>query len=213
MDFSDREEILAIAKNVMDFSESLKISSVSKQTVENSDKEESQQSETKQPVIRNESLLLELDTVAASTTDPDLLIPANVYPVSSSTISEEKISELPVSDFDVKSATPMTPALSLKLKTPEKHQSETKAQVLKDVLCPTKAKDLDLNLVFEDLMISTVSVLLQETIITSKARAEIIDNNVKAISEETPVPFLSKEQPFSVNRVEDQLPVVETLCK
>ncbi|KAJ1174010.1 hypothetical protein NDU88_005834 [Pleurodeles waltl] len=73
MDFSDHEEIPAITKNVMDFSESLKISSVSKQTVENSDKEESQQSEIKQPVIRNEILLLELDTVAASTTDPDLL--------------------------------------------------------------------------------------------------------------------------------------------
>ncbi|KAJ1108331.1 hypothetical protein NDU88_005707 [Pleurodeles waltl] len=59
MDFSDREEIPAITKNVMDFSESLKISSVSKQTVEISDKEESQQSETEQPSIRNESLLLE----------------------------------------------------------------------------------------------------------------------------------------------------------
>ncbi|KAJ1215301.1 hypothetical protein NDU88_002910 [Pleurodeles waltl] len=63
-------------------------------------------------------------------------------------------------------------------------------------------------------MISTVlSVLLQETIINSKARAEHVNNNVKVISEETPVPFLSKEQPFSINRVEDQLPVVETLCK
>ncbi|KAJ1092066.1 hypothetical protein NDU88_005180 [Pleurodeles waltl] len=214
MDFSDREEIPAITKNVMDFSESLKISSVSKQTVEISDKEESQQSETKQPVIRNESLLLELDTVAASTTDPDLLIPANVYPVSSSTISEEQISELPVSDLDVKSATPMSPAVSLKLKTPENQQSETEAQVLKDVIFPTKTKDLNLNLVFEDMMISTVlSVLLQETIINSKARAEHVDTNVKAISEETPIPFLSKEQPFSVKRVEDQLPVVETLCK
>ncbi|KAJ1124524.1 hypothetical protein NDU88_002975 [Pleurodeles waltl] len=214
MDFSDREEIPAITKNVMDFSESLKLSSVSKQTVEISDKEESQQSETKQPFIRNESLLLELDTVAASTTDPDLLIPANVYPVSSSTISEEQISELPVSDLDVKSATPMSPAVSLKLKTPENQQSETEAQVLKDVIFPTKTKDLNLNLVFEDLMISTVlSVLFQETIINSKARAENVDTNVKAISEETPVPFLSKKQPFSVNRVEDQLPVVETLCK
>ncbi|KAJ1090017.1 hypothetical protein NDU88_003157 [Pleurodeles waltl] len=214
MDFSDHEEIPAITKNVMDFSESLKIFSVSKQTVENSDKEESQQSETEQPVIRNESLLLELDTVAASTTDPDLLIPANVYPVSSSTISEDKISELPVSDLDVKPATPMSPAVSLKLKTPENQQSETKVQVLKDVIFPTKTKNLNLNLVFEDLMISTVlSVLLQETIINSKARAENLDTNLKAISEETPVPFLSKEQPFSVNRVEDQLPVVETLCK
>ncbi|KAJ1164784.1 hypothetical protein NDU88_005218 [Pleurodeles waltl] len=213
MDFSDCEEIPAITKNVMDFSETLKISSVSKQTVEISDKEESQQSETKQPVIRNESLLLELYTVAASTTDPDLLIPANVYPVSSSTISEEQISDLPVSDFDVKSATPMPPAVSLKLKTPENQQSETEAQVLKDI-CPTKTKDLNLNLVFEDLMISTVlSVLLQETIINSKARAENLDTNVKAISEEIPVPFLSKEQPFSVNRVEDQLHVGETPCK
>ncbi|KAJ1149382.1 hypothetical protein NDU88_002192 [Pleurodeles waltl] len=214
MDFSDREEIPAVTKNVMDLSESLKISSVSKQTVEISEKEESQQSETKQPVIRNESLLLELDTVATSTTDPDLLIPVNVYPVSSSTISEEQISELPVSDLDVKSATPTSPAVSLKLKTPENQQSETEAQVLKDIIFPTKTKDLNLNLVFEDLMISTVlSVLLQETIINSKARAENVDTNVKAISEETPVPFLSKEQPFSVNRAEDQLPVVETPCK
>ncbi|KAJ1215854.1 hypothetical protein NDU88_003461 [Pleurodeles waltl] len=214
MDFSDREEIHAVTKNVMDFSESLKISSMSKQTVEISDKEESQQSETKQPVIRNESPLLELYPVTASTTDPDLLFPATVYPVSSSTVSEEQIFELPVSDFDVKPATPMPPTVSLKLKTPEKHQSETKAQVLKDVICPTKTKDLNLNLVFEDLMISTVlSVLLQETIINSKAKAENLDNNVEAISEETPVLFQSKEQPFSVNRVEDQLPVVETLCK
>ncbi|KAJ1174252.1 hypothetical protein NDU88_006074 [Pleurodeles waltl] len=214
MEFSDHEEIPAITKNVMDFSESLKISWVSKQTVEISDKEESQQSEIKQPVIRNEILLLELDTVAASTTDPDLLIPANVYPVSSSTISEEQISELPVSDLDVKSATPTSPAVSLKLKTPENQQSETEAQVLKDVIFPTKTKDLNLNLVFEDLMISTVlSVLLQETIINSKARAENVDSNVKAISEESLVPFLSKEQPFSVNRVEDQLPVGETPCK
>ncbi|KAJ1192526.1 hypothetical protein NDU88_001833 [Pleurodeles waltl] len=214
MDFSDLEEIPTITKNVMDFSESLKISSVSKQTVEFSDKEERQQSETKQPVIRNESLLLELDTVAASTTDPDLLIPANVYPVSSSMISEEQISDLPVSDLDVKSATPMSPAVSLKLKTPENQQSETEAQVLKDVILPTKTKDLNLNLVFEDLMISTVlSVLLQETIINSKAKAEALDNNVEAISEETPVLFQFKEQPFSVNRAEDQLPVVETPCK
>ncbi|KAJ1100675.1 hypothetical protein NDU88_005756 [Pleurodeles waltl] len=214
MDFSDCEEIPAVTKIIMDFSESLKISSVSKQTVEILEKDESQQSETKQPVIRNESLLLELNTVAASTTDPDLLIPANVYPVSSSTISEDKISELPVSDLDVKPATPMSPAVSLKLKTPENQQSETEVQVLKDVIFPTKTKDLNFNLVFEDLTISTVlSVLLQETIINSKARAENLDNNVKAISEETLVPFLSKEQPFSVNRVEDQLPVVETLCK
>ncbi|KAJ1175285.1 hypothetical protein NDU88_000573 [Pleurodeles waltl] len=214
MDVSDCEEIPTITKNVMDFSESLKISSVSKQTVEISEKEESQQSETKQPVIRNESLLLELDTVAASTTDPDLLIPANVYPVSSSTISEDKISELPVSDLDVKPATPMSPAVSLKLKTPENQQSETEVQVLKDIICPTKTKDLNLNLVFEDLMISTVlSVLLQETIINSKAKAEALDNNVEAISEETPVLFQFKEQPFSVNRAEDQLPVVETPCK
>ncbi|KAJ1161793.1 hypothetical protein NDU88_002274 [Pleurodeles waltl] len=214
MDFFDCEEIPAVTKIVMDFSESLKISSVSKQTVEISEKEESQQSETKQPVIRNERLLLELDTVAASTTDPDLLIPANVYPVFSSTISEEQISELPVSDLDVKSATPTSPAVSLKLKTPETQQSETEAQVLKDIICPTKTKDLNLNLVFEDLMISTVlSVLLQETIINSKAKAEALDNNVEAISEETPLLFQFKEQPFSVNRAEDQLPVVETLCK
>ncbi|KAJ1176987.1 hypothetical protein NDU88_002254 [Pleurodeles waltl] len=214
MDLSDCEKIPAVTKIVMDFSESLKISSVSKQTVEISEKEESQQSETKQPVIRNERLLLELDTVAASTTDPDLLIPANVYPVFSSTISEEQIFELPVSDLDVKSATPTSPAVSLKLKTPETQQSETEAQVLKDIICPTKTKDLNLNLVFEDLMISTVlSVLLQETIINSKAKAEALDNNVEAISEETPVLFQFKEQPFSVNRAEDQLPVVETLCK
>ncbi|KAJ1137119.1 hypothetical protein NDU88_003532 [Pleurodeles waltl] len=214
MDFSDHDEIPAITKNVMDFSESLKISSVSKQTMENSDKEESQQSEIKQPVIRNEILLLELDPVTASTTDPDLLFPATVYPVSSSTISEEQISELPVSDLDEKSGTPMSPAVSLKLKTPENQQSETEAQVLKDVILPTKTKDLNLNLVFEDLMISTVlSVLLQETIINSKAKAEDLDSNVEAISEETPVLVQFKEQPFSVNRVEDQLLVVETPCK
>ncbi|KAJ1205325.1 hypothetical protein NDU88_000760 [Pleurodeles waltl] len=213
MDFSDHEEIPAITKNVMDFSESLKISSVSKQTVEISDKEQSQQSEIKQPVIRNEILRLELDTVAASTTDPDLLIPANVYPVSSSTISEDKISELPVSDLDVKPATPMSPAVSLKLKTPENQQSETEAQVLKDVILPTKTKDLNLNLVFEDLISTVLTVLLQETIINTKAKAEDLDNNIEAISEETPVLFQFKEQPFSVNRAEDQLPVVETPCK
>ncbi|KAJ1095901.1 hypothetical protein NDU88_001051 [Pleurodeles waltl] len=156
MDFSNREEIPPITKNVIDFSESLKISSVSKQTVENSDKEESQQSETKQPVIRNESLLLELDTVAASTTDPDLLFLATVYPVSSSTVTEEQIFDLPVSDLNVKPATPTSPALSLKLKTPENQQFETKVQVLKHVIFPTKTKDLNLNLVFEDLMISTL---------------------------------------------------------
>ncbi|KAJ1216410.1 hypothetical protein NDU88_004012 [Pleurodeles waltl] len=178
----------------MDFSESLKISSVSKQTVEISDKEGRQESETEQPVIRNESLLLEQDTVATSTTDSDLLFPATMYPVSSSTVSEEQISDLPVSDFDVKPATPMPPAVSLKLKTPENQQSEIKVQVLKDVICPTKTKDLNLNLVFYDLMISTVlSVLLQETIINSKAKAENLDNNVEAISEETPVLFQSKE--------------------
>ncbi|KAJ1114723.1 hypothetical protein NDU88_002954 [Pleurodeles waltl] len=155
MDFSDREEIPAVTKIVMDFSESFLISSVSKQTVEISDKEESQESETEQPVIRNESLLLEQDTVAASTTDPDLLFPATVFPVSSSTVSEEQISDLPVSDFDVKSATPMPRAVSLKLKTPENQPSETEAEVLKDVIFTTKTKDLNLNLVFEDLMIST----------------------------------------------------------
>ncbi|KAJ1152849.1 hypothetical protein NDU88_005623 [Pleurodeles waltl] len=214
MDFSDREEIPAVTKNVMDLSESLKISSVSKQTVEISEKEESQQSETKQPVIRNEILHLELDTVAASTTDPDLLFLATVYPVSSSTVTEEQIFDLPVSDLNVKPATPMSPAVSLKLKTPENQQFETEVQVLKDVIFPTKTKDLNLNLVFEDLMISTVlSVLLQETIINSKAKAEDLDNNVEAISEETPVLFQFKEQPFSVNRVEDQLPIVETPCK
>ncbi|KAJ1089341.1 hypothetical protein NDU88_002492 [Pleurodeles waltl] len=214
MDFFDHEEIPAVTKNVMDFSESLKISSVSKQIAEILDKEESQQPETEQYVIRNESLLLELDTVAASTTDPDLLIPVNVYPVSSLTVSEEQISDLPVSDLDVKPATPMSPAVFLKLKTHENQQSETKAQVLKDVIFTTKTKDLNLNLVFEDLMISTVlSYLLLETIINSKTRDENVVKSVKAISEETPVLFLSKEQPFSVNRVEDQLPVVETLCK
>ncbi|KAJ1142015.1 hypothetical protein NDU88_008343 [Pleurodeles waltl] len=211
MDFSDCEEIPAVTKNVMDFSESLKISSVPKQTME-MDKEESQQPETEQYVIRNDSLLLELDTVAASTTDPDLLFPATVFPVSSSTVREEQISDLPVSDLDVKPATPMPPAVTLKLKTHENQRSET--EVLKKVMSPTKIKDMNLNLIFEDLIISTVlSGLLQETIINSKARAENLDNNVKTISEETPVPFLSKEQPFSVNRVEDQLPVVETLCK
>ncbi|KAJ1138533.1 hypothetical protein NDU88_004914 [Pleurodeles waltl] len=214
MDFSDREEIPAITKNVMDFSESLKISSVSKQTVEISDKEESQQSETEKPAIRNESLLLEQDTVAASTTDSDLLFPATAFPVSSSTVTEEQISDLPVSDCDVKPATPMPPAVSLKVKTPENQQSETEAQVLKDIICPTKTKDLNLNLVFEDLMMSTVlSVILQETIINSKARAENVSNSVKVISEETPVLFQFKEQPFSVNRAEAQLPVVETPCK
>ncbi|KAJ1157614.1 hypothetical protein NDU88_010319 [Pleurodeles waltl] len=214
MDYSDCEDIPAVTKIVMDFSESLKISSVSKQTVEISEKEESQQSETKQPVIRNDSHLLEQDTVAASTTDADLLFPATALPVSNSTVSEEQISDLPVSDFDVKLATPMPPAVSLKLMTPENQQSETEAQVLKDIICPTKTKDLNLNLVFEDLMISTVlSVLLQETIINSKARAENVGNSVKVISEETPVLFLSKEQPFNVNRVEDQLPVVQTPCK
>ncbi|KAJ1105244.1 hypothetical protein NDU88_002652 [Pleurodeles waltl] len=214
MDFSDSEEMPAVTKNIMDFSESLKISSVSKQTVDISDKEESQQSETKQPVIRNESLLLEQDTVAASTTDSDLLFPATMYPVSSSTVSEEQIFDLPVSDFDVKPATPMSPAVSLKLKTPENQQSEIEAQVLKDVIFPTKTKDLNLNLVFEDVMISTVlSVLLQETIINSKARAENVGSSVKVFSEETPALFLSKEQPFNVNRVKDQLPVVETPCK
>ncbi|KAJ1197218.1 hypothetical protein NDU88_001080 [Pleurodeles waltl] len=214
MDFSDCEEIPAVTKNVIDFSESLKISSVSKQTVEISDKEESQQSETKQYVIRNDNLLLEQDAVAASTTDPDLLIPANVYPVSSSTGSEEQIFDLLVSDLDVEPVTPVPPAVSMKLKTPENQQSETKAQVLKDVIFPTKIKDMNLNLVFEDLMISTVlSVLLQETIINSKDRAENVGNSVKEISEETPILFLSKEQPFNVNRVEDKLPVVETPCK
>ncbi|KAJ1198618.1 hypothetical protein NDU88_002457 [Pleurodeles waltl] len=214
MNVSDREEIPTVIKNLMDFSESQNISSVSKQTVDISDKEESQQFETEQLVIRNDSLLLELDTVAASTTDHDLLIPATVYPIFSSTVSEEQISDLPVSDRDVKPDTPMSPAVSLKLKTPENQQTETEAQVLKDVMFPTKTKDLNLNLVFEDLMVSTVlSVLLQETIINSKARAENVGKSVKAISKETPVLFPSKEQPFSVNRVEDQLPVVETVCK
>ncbi|KAJ1177771.1 hypothetical protein NDU88_003023 [Pleurodeles waltl] len=107
MDFSVREEIPAVTKNVTDFSESLKISSVSKQAMEMSDKEESQQSETEQHVIRNYSHLLEQDTVGASTTDPDLLFPATVLPVSSSTVSEEQIFDQPVSDLDVKPATPM----------------------------------------------------------------------------------------------------------
>ncbi|KAJ1110273.1 hypothetical protein NDU88_007628 [Pleurodeles waltl] len=200
MGFSDCEEIPAVIKNVMDFSESLKISSVSKQTVEFSEKKESQQSETEQHVLRNDSHLLEQDTVAASTTDLDLLFPATVLPFSSSTVSKEQIFDQLVSDLDVRPATPMPPAVSLKLKTPENQQSEIEAQVLKDVISPTKTKDLNVNLVFEDLMISTVfSVLLQETIINSKARAEPLDNNVKTISEETPVLFQSKEQPFSVN--------------
>ncbi|KAJ1164573.1 hypothetical protein NDU88_005009 [Pleurodeles waltl] len=131
---------------------------------------------------------------------------------ASSTVSDKQIFDLPVSDLDVKPATPMPPAVSLKLKTQENHHSEV--EVLKKVMSPTKIKDMNLNLIFEDLMISTVlSVLLQETIINSKARAEHLDNNVNVISEETTVLFLSKEQPFSGNRVEDQLPVVETLCK
>ncbi|KAJ1149994.1 hypothetical protein NDU88_002792 [Pleurodeles waltl] len=120
--------------------------------------------------------------------------------------------DLPVSDLDVKLVTPMPPAVPMKLKTPENQHSETEAQVLKDVIFPTK--DVNLYPVFEELMISTVlSVLVRETIINSKGRAENVGNSVKAISEETPVLFLSKEQPFSVNRVEDQLPVGETLCK
>ncbi|KAJ1165870.1 hypothetical protein NDU88_006287 [Pleurodeles waltl] len=160
MDFSDREEIPAFTKNVMDFSESLKISSVSKQTMEISDKEESQQSETEQHFIRNDSLLLELDAVAASTTDPEFLFPATVYPFSSSTVSDEQIFNLLVSDLNVKPATPMPLVVSLKLKTPENQHSET--EVLKKVLSPTKIKDRNLNLVFEDLLMSTVlSVLLQ----------------------------------------------------
>ncbi|KAJ1136468.1 hypothetical protein NDU88_002884 [Pleurodeles waltl] len=142
MDFSDCEEIPAVTKNVIDFSESLKIFSLSKKTMEISDKEGSQQSETKQHVIRNDSLLLELDIVAASNTDPDLLFPATAYPVSSSTVSEEQIFDLPVSDPDVKPATPMPPAVSLKLKTPKNQHSET--EVLKEVISPTKIKDMNL---------------------------------------------------------------------
>ncbi|KAJ1192263.1 hypothetical protein NDU88_001575 [Pleurodeles waltl] len=95
MDFSDPEEIPAATKNVMDFSESLKISSVSKQTVEISDKEESQQSKTEKHVIRNDSILLELDTVAAFTADLDFLFPGTVLTVSSSTVSEEQIFDQP----------------------------------------------------------------------------------------------------------------------
>ncbi|KAJ1119967.1 hypothetical protein NDU88_008150 [Pleurodeles waltl] len=155
MDVSDHEDIPAVPKNVMDFSESPKISSVSKQTVEISDKKESQQSETEQHVIRNDGLLLELDTVAASTTDPDLLFPATVFHVSSCTVSEEQIFDLPVSDLDVKPPTPMPPAVYLKLKTPKNQHSET--EVLKKVMSPTKIKDINLNLVFEDLMISYMS--------------------------------------------------------
>ncbi|KAJ1201367.1 hypothetical protein NDU88_005179 [Pleurodeles waltl] len=133
--------------------------------------------------------------------------------VHGSTVTEEQIFDQPVSDLDVKQATPMPPAVSLKLQTPENQQSETEAQVLKDVIFPTKTKDLNVNLVFEDLMSTVLSVLLQETIINSKARAEPLDKNVKAISEEIPVLFLSKEQPFSGNRVEDHLTVAEPLCK
>ncbi|KAJ1170253.1 hypothetical protein NDU88_002133 [Pleurodeles waltl] len=214
MDFSDREEIYAATKNGMDFSESLKFSSVSKQTIEIADQEESQQSETDQHVIRNDSLLLELDTVAASTTDPDLLFPATVFPVSSSTVSEEQIFDLPMSYLDVKPATPKPPAVSLKLKSPENQQSETEAQVLKVVMSLTKTKDLNLNLVFEDLMISTVlSVLLQGPIIISKARTENVDNNAKANSEGIPVLFLPEEKPLSVKKVADQRLVVVTTCK
>ncbi|KAJ1129859.1 hypothetical protein NDU88_008221 [Pleurodeles waltl] len=201
-----------VAKEPIDRKSAHSVAACVANKLEISDKEESQQPETEQYVIRIDSLLQELDTIAASTTDPDLLLLYNVYPVSSSAVSEEQISDLPVSDLDVKPATPMSPAVSLKLKTPENQQRETEAQVLKDVIFPNK--DLNLNPVFQDLMISTVlSVLLQETIINSKARAENLGNSVKAISEETPVLFLSKEQPFSVNRAEDQLPVVETLCK
>ncbi|KAJ1097856.1 hypothetical protein NDU88_002972 [Pleurodeles waltl] len=174
--------------------------------MEISGKEESQQSETEQHVIRIDSLLLELDTVAASASDPGLLFPATVFPVSSATVSEEQIFDLPVSDLDFNPATPMPPAMSLKLKTPENQQSETEAQVLKDVTFPTKTKDLNLSLVFEDLMLSMVlSVLLQETIINLKARLTSLDNSAKATSKGIPVPFFPKEQPFSVNRAEDQL--------
>ncbi|KAJ1218551.1 hypothetical protein NDU88_006129 [Pleurodeles waltl] len=212
MFFSDNEEKPAVTKNVMEFSESLKFPFVKKQTMEVSDEGESNQSETHQYAIRNDSLLLELDTVAASTTDPDLLFPANVFPVSGSRLTEEQFLDLLVSDLDLKPATPMPPAVSLKLKTPENQQSER--EVLKNVMSLTKTKDLNWNLVFEDLMISTVlSVLFQETIINSKARPENVDNNAKATSEGIPVLFFPKEQPFSVSRAENQLPVVETLCK
>ncbi|KAJ1198430.1 hypothetical protein NDU88_002271 [Pleurodeles waltl] len=135
-----------------------------------------------------------------------------MFPVSSSKITEEQLLDLPVSDLDLKLATPMPPAVSLKLKTPENQQPET--EVLKNVMSLTKTKGLDLNLVFEDLMISTVlSVLLQETIINSKARAENLDNNAKATSEGIPVLFLPKEQPFSVNKVAEQRPVVVAPCR
>ncbi|KAJ1189782.1 hypothetical protein NDU88_006524 [Pleurodeles waltl] len=196
----------------MDFSESLKISYVSKQTMEVSDKEESQQSETEQHAIRNDSLLFELDTVASSTTDHDLLFIPPVFPVSSSKVNEEQLFDLPMSDLDEQPATAMPPAVSLKLKTPENQHSETK--VLENVPSPTKTKDLNLNLGFEDLMISTVlSGSLQETIMNSKARTENVDNNAKATSEGIPFLFFPEEQPFSGNRAEDQLPVVETLCQ
>ncbi|KAJ1155586.1 hypothetical protein NDU88_008315 [Pleurodeles waltl] len=196
LDFSDHEEIPAVTKYVIDFSESLKISSVSKQTMEISDKEESQQSEIKQHVRRNDSLLLEMDTIAASTSDPELLFPATVFPVSSSTVSEEQIFDLPVSDLDVKPVTPMPPAVPMKLKIPENQQYETEAQVLKDVVFPTKTKDMNLNLVFEDLMISTVlSVLLQETIINSKARAENLDNNERRFLKRLQFYFFPKNNP------------------
>ncbi|KAJ1181339.1 hypothetical protein NDU88_006547 [Pleurodeles waltl] len=134
MDFYDREEIPAITKNVRDFLRKFKNLFCVKANRGDFRQGKSQQSETKQPVIRNESLLLELDTVAASTTDSDLLFPATMNPISSSTVSEEQFSDLQVSDIDVKSAISMPPAVSLKLKTPENQQSETEAQVLKDNL-------------------------------------------------------------------------------
>ncbi|KAJ1115185.1 hypothetical protein NDU88_003411 [Pleurodeles waltl] len=211
MDFSDYEETRAFTKNVMDFSGN---PSMPKQRIEVSDDKESKQSETEEHPIRNDSLLLELARVAASTTEPDLLFPVTVFPVSNSKVSEEQFFDLPVLDRDLKPATPMPPALSLTLKTPENQQSETEVKVLKNVMSPTRTKELNSTLVLEDMMISTVlSVLLQETIITLKDRAENPDNNTKKTSKGIPFLFIPKEQPFSVNRVADQRPVVVTLCK
>ncbi|KAJ1143984.1 hypothetical protein NDU88_010286 [Pleurodeles waltl] len=146
MDFSDNEETPAVTKNVMNCSESPKVPSVPNQMMEVSDDEESQQSETEHHAKRNDSLLLELDTVAASTTDPDLLSTSTVLPVSSSKVSEEQLLDLQVSDLDLKPPTLIPPAECLKLKTPENQQSETEIQVLKNVMSPTKTKDLNSNL-------------------------------------------------------------------
>ncbi|KAJ1194856.1 hypothetical protein NDU88_004141 [Pleurodeles waltl] len=117
MDFYDNEETPAVTKNVMDFSESQKVPPVSEQMMEVSNDEERQQSKTEQHAIRNDSLLLELDTVAVSTTDPNLLFTSIVLPVSSSKVSEDQLLDLPVSDPDFKLATPMPPAVYHEIKS------------------------------------------------------------------------------------------------